>query len=248
MNADDPWGRRLLERPSIPVTTYALDGAADLRASEVQVGHEGVSLVVDGVRVDSALRGRFNAANCLGVFAVGRVLGIPDDRLAAGIGSIATVPGRMEPVDAGQPFAVVVDYAHTPDSILGVLRGARALADGQVIVVFGCGGDRDRAKRPMMGRAASEHADLTIVTSDNPRHEDPAEIIAEVVAGILPGASYRVEIDRRAAIHDAVVSARPGDIVVIAGKGHETTQSVGDETVPFDDREVARAAIAEAIA
>jgi UDP-N-acetylmuramoyl-L-alanyl-D-glutamate--2,6-diaminopimelate ligase len=248
VNADDPWGRRLLQRPSIPITTYALDAPADLRASRVEVGHEGVSLVVEGVRVDSALRGRFNAANCLGVFAAGRVLGIPDDRLATGIGSIATVPGRMEPVDAGQPFAVVVDYAHTPDSILGVLRGARALADGQVIVVFGCGGDRDRAKRPMMGRAASEHADLTIVTSDNPRHEDPAEIIAEVVAGIAPGASYRVEIDRRAAIHAAVVSAQAGDIVVIAGKGHETTQSVGDETFPFDDREVARAAIAEAIA
>ena len=109
----------------------------------------------------------------------------------------------MEPVDAGQPFAVVVDYAHTPDSILGVLRGARALADGQVIVVFGCGGDRDRAKRPMMGRAAAEHADLTIVTSDNPRNEDPAAIIADVVAGIPPGASYRIEPDRRAAIRDA---------------------------------------------
>jgi UDP-N-acetylmuramoyl-L-alanyl-D-glutamate--2,6-diaminopimelate ligase len=248
VNADDRWGRRLLERPAIRVTTYALDTAADLRASDVRVDRTGVSFVVDGVRVDSALRGRFNVANCLGVFAAGRVLGISDERLATGIGSVATVPGRMEPIDAGQPFAVVVDYAHTPDSILGVLRGARALADGQVIVVFGCGGDRDRAKRPMMGRAAGEHADLTIVTSDNPRNEDPAEIIADVIAGIPPGASYRIEVDRRAAIRDAVAAARPGDIVVIAGKGHETTQSIGDETLPFDDREVARAAIDEVVA
>jgi len=248
VNADDRWGRRLLDRPSIPVTTYALDTAADLRASDVAVGHEGVSVTVDGVRIESGLRGRFNAENCLGVFAVGRVLGIPDGQLVAGIGSVGSVPGRMEPVEAGQPFSVVVDYAHTPDSILNVLRGARALADGQVIVVFGCGGDRDRAKRPLMGRAASEQADLTIVTSDNPRHEDPDAIISDVIAGIPAGASYRIEPDRRAAIREAVAAAKPGDIVVIAGKGHETTQTIGDEVFPFDDREIARAAIAEVVA
>jgi UDP-N-acetylmuramoyl-L-alanyl-D-glutamate--2,6-diaminopimelate ligase len=155
----------------------------------------------------------------------------------------------MEPVSAGQAFAVVVDYAHTPDSILSVLRGARALADdGQVMVVFGCGGDRDRAKRPLMGRAAVAGADLVIVTSDNPRHEDPDAIIGEILDGIGDRSHVLVEPDRRRAISLAMHAAKPNDVVVIAGKGHETTQTIGDDDVPFDDRIVAREAIAEATA
>jgi len=154
------------------------------------------------------------------------------------------VPGRMEPVDAGQDFTVVVDYAHTPDSIHSVLRGARGSAEGRVIVVFGCGGDRDRAKRPMMGQAAAEDADLVIVTNDNPRTEDPLAIIDEITSGIPDGAAAIVEPDRAAAIERAIDAARPGDVVVVAGKGHETTQEIDGMLLPFDDREVARAALA----
>jgi UDP-N-acetylmuramoyl-L-alanyl-D-glutamate--2,6-diaminopimelate ligase len=178
------------------------------------------------------------------VVAVATALDIPIDEAARAIATVPLVPGRMEPVETGQGFAVVVDYAHTPDSIHSVLRGARASADGRVIVVFGCGGDRDRAKRPMMGRAAAEDADLVIVTSDNPRSEDPLAIIEQVMSGIPDDAASIVEPDRRTAIERAIDEARSGDVVVIAGKGHETTQEVGGAFVPFDDREVARAALA----
>jgi UDP-N-acetylmuramoyl-L-alanyl-D-glutamate--2,6-diaminopimelate ligase len=243
VNADDPWGRRLLADPTIETSTFAVDTDADLRATEVEVGREGVAFRVDGVHVRSPLRGRFNVHNCLGVLAVARGVGIEDAAIVAGIGDLQVVPGRMEPVDAGQPFTVVVDYAHTPDSIHSVLRGARPLADGQVIVVFGCGGDRDRAKRPSMGRAASEGADLVIVTSDNPRSEDSQRIIDEIVSGIPSETAVIVEPDRRAAIGRAIDAAEAGDVVVIAGKGHETTQEIGDEVLPFDDRIVARTAL-----
>ncbi|MEP6757565.1 MAG: UDP-N-acetylmuramoyl-L-alanyl-D-glutamate--2,6-diaminopimelate ligase [Actinomycetota bacterium] len=244
VNADDVWGRRLLEEPSIPTTTFALDAQADLRARDIEVREDGVGFAVDGLEVRSALRGRFNIENCLGALAVSRVLGIPGDDAVSAIASVPLVPGRMEPVEAGQGYAVVVDYAHTPDSILNVLRGARALAAGRVIVVFGCGGDRDRAKRPIMGRVAAEESDLAIVTSDNPRSEDPAAIIDQVVAGMAAGASYLVEPDRRSAIALGIAEARDGDVVVIAGKGHETYQEVGVDVLAFDDRVAAREAIA----
>jgi UDP-N-acetylmuramoyl-L-alanyl-D-glutamate--2,6-diaminopimelate ligase len=248
-NADDAWGRRIASEATVPVGTYALDGPADVRARDVVADAKGVRFVVDGVEVRSALRGRFNASNCLAAFAAGFAIDLPAAAIAQGIASVDVVPGRMEPVSAGQAFAVVVDYAHTPDSILSVLRGARALADdGQVMVVFGCGGDRDRAKRPLMGRAAVAGADLVIVTSDNPRHEDPDAIIVEILDGIDDRSHVVVEPDRRRAISLAMHAAKPGDVVVIAGKGHETTQTIGDDDVPFDDRIVAREAIAEAIA
>jgi UDP-N-acetylmuramoyl-L-alanyl-D-glutamate--2,6-diaminopimelate ligase len=154
------------------------------------------------------------------------------------------VPGRLERVDAGQPFEVIVDYAHTPDALVHALGAVREHVAGRILTVFGCGGDRDRGKRPLMGRAAAEGSDLAWVTSDNPRSEDPAEIAAEVAAGAPVGA-LRVELDRRAAIAAALAEARPGDAVLIAGKGHETTQTFADRTVPFDDREVARGLLAE---
>jgi UDP-N-acetylmuramoyl-L-alanyl-D-glutamate--2,6-diaminopimelate ligase len=248
VNVDDDYGRRLVVSPAIPLRTYGLDNDADVRGTDLMVDAEGVGFTVAGVPVRSALRGRFNASNCLGAFTVGLALGTAPEVIARGLASVRLVPGRMEPVEAGQAFAVVVDYAHTPDSILHVLRGARALAAGQVIVVFGCGGDRDRAKRPFMGRAATENADLTIVTSDNPRHEDPDVIIAEIVGGIPAGRRYLVEPDRRKAIAEAVHVATPGDVIVIAGKGHETTQTIGEDIRPFDDRTVAREAIVEALA
>ena len=243
VNADDPWGERLLGAAEIPLSSFAVERPADVRAEAVDVGRAGVRFRVGGLEVRSRLRGRFNVHNCLGVVAVGRALGIDDGAIAAGIEAVKVVPGRMEPIDAGQPFTVVVDYAHTPDSIHSVLRGARPLADGQVIVVFGCGGDRDRAKRPSMGRAASEDADLVIVTSDNPRSEDPGRIIEEIVAGIRTGAAVIVEPDRRLAIGRAIEEAGAGDIVVIAGKGHEATQEAAGEVLPFDDRVVAREAL-----
>ena len=156
--------------------------------------------------------------------------------------ALAAVPGRFEPVDEGQGFAVLVDYAHTPDSLAATLRAARELVRGRLICVFGCGGDRDRGKRPLMGRAAAEEADVVIVTSDNPRSEDPLAIIAEVVAG-APPAAVDVEPDRRAAIVRALEQARDDDVVVIAGKGHELGQEIGGSTRPFDDRVVAREAL-----
>lgn len=244
VNADDPWGRRLLEDPSIAMTTFAVEGEADLRAEEVRTDATGVAFRAGGIEVRSPLRGAFNVANCLGALAVARALGI-DLRVAAeALGEVQVVPGRMEPVEAGQDFLVVVDYAHTPDSILHVLRAARPLATGRVIVVFGCGGDRDRAKRPLMGEAATSGADLTVLTSDNPRSEDPSAIIGEIVPGaVTGGGAFVVEPDRHAAIGMAIAEAGPGDVVVIAGKGHEAYQEVGGRVEPFDDRAVARRAL-----
>ena len=244
VNADDPWGRRLLDDPVVATTSYGVDPAADVRADDVSVDVDGATVVVGGVFVRTALRGRFNVENVLAALAAAQVVGIGFDVGARGVGEVQRVPGRMEPVDAGQDFTVVVDYAHTPDSIHSVLRGARGSAEGRVIVVFGCGGDRDRAKRPMMGRTAAEDADLVIVTNDNPRSEDPLAIIDEITSGIPDGAAAIVEPDRAAAIERAIDAARPGDVVVVAGKGHETTQEIDGVLMPFDDREVARAALA----
>ena len=245
VNAGDAWGRDLLATIAIPSHTFAVDRDADLRARDVQVDARGVSFAADGMEVRSGLRGRFNVENCLAALGVARILGIDLDVAAQGLSRVREVPGRMEPIEAGQDFLVVVDYAHTPDSIRNVLRGARSMAAGRVIIVFGCGGDRDRAKRPAMGEAATVAADLTIVTDDNPRSEDPAAIIEEILPGARAGGgAFVVEHDRRAAIGRAVLEAAPGDVVVIAGKGHETYQEIGDSLLPFDDRVVAREALA----
>jgi UDP-N-acetylmuramoyl-L-alanyl-D-glutamate--2,6-diaminopimelate ligase len=191
--------------------------------------------------VRARLRGAFNVHNCLAALAAARQVGIPDDATAGGIAAVPGVPGRMEPVEAGQPFQILVDYAHTPDSVENVLHAARPLAEGRVIVVLGCGGDRDRGKRPLMGEAATRLADLTVITSDNPRSEDPRAIIDEIEPGARRGGGdYVIESDRRAAIRVAIERAEPGDVVVIAGKGHETGQEFADRTISFDDRVVAR--------
>ena len=241
LNADDPSGRALIGRAAIPVVTFGVDRDADLRASDVAVDAGGISFRVEGVEVRSTLRGGFNVSNCLAAMGSAREVGIPLDTAADALGEVRDIPGRMETIDAGQEFLVVVDYAHTPDSIRVVLRGARSLAAGRVIVVFGCGGDRDRAKRSPMGRAATSSADLTVITTDNPRSEDPLAIIQEIVPGaVAGGGEYVVEPDRRAAIRLAVREAKPGDIVVIAGKGHEPYQEVAGAAVPFDDRSIAR--------
>ena len=238
INWDSPEGRRLAGR--IPTLTYGLDAEADLRAREVEVSSEGLRFRADGVEVTARLRGAFNVHNCLAAVAAARQSAIPDRAAVRGIAALPGVPGRMEPVEAGQPFPILVDYAHTPDSVENVLRAARPLAERRVIVVLGCGGDRDRSKRPLMGEAATRLADLSVITSDNPRSEDPLAIIGEIEDGARRGdGEYVIEPDRRAAIRLAIERARPGDVVVIAGKGHETGQEFADRTIPFDDRVVA---------
>jgi UDP-N-acetylmuramoyl-L-alanyl-D-glutamate--2,6-diaminopimelate ligase len=257
VNVDDPYGRRLAEE--FDCLTFSAEGApADYRATDVSFDATGATFTVlmgrkpdhmtgfrpinAEVRVRTGMPGHFNVANALGAFAAAEALGVDAADAAAGLAAAARVPGRFEPIDEGQGFAVLVDYAHTPDSMENVLRAARRLTDGRLISVFGAGGDRDRAKRPLMGRAGGVLSDLAIITSDNPRSEDPAAIVAEVAAGAREGdAELLVEVDRHAAIALALGRARPGDTVVIAGKGHEQGQEFeGGRKVPFDDREVAR--------
>jgi UDP-N-acetylmuramoyl-L-alanyl-D-glutamate--2,6-diaminopimelate ligase len=224
LNAGDEHGRRLAEELPDAIT---FDAAADGSA-------------LDGV--DLRLRGRFNADNALGAVLAARALGCDDDAIRRGLESVRGVPGRFESVDAGQPFHVIVDYAHKPDALEKVLRAARELADGnRVIVVVGAGGDRDRGKRPLMGKLAAELADVAIITSDNPRSEDPEAIVAEIAAGAER--PVEVELDRAVAIAHAVELAQPGDVVLIAGKGAEQGQEFADRTVPFDDREAAKEAL-----
>ena len=240
VNADDEYGRRLadeLRRSRTPLVTFGLTVEADVRADGLEVTASGIRFSSDGLEIRSRLRGRFNAENLLGVIAAARALDIDEASISEGIAAVGGVPGRLEPVDEGQPFTVLVDYAHTPDSLANVLRSAREVATNRLVCVFGCGGDRDRGKRPVMGRLAHELADVAIVTSDNPRSEDPLAIIDEIVAG---AGDLVVEPDRRAAIAQAIELAEPGDVVVIAGKGHEQGQEIAGRTLPFDDREVAR--------
>jgi UDP-N-acetylmuramoyl-L-alanyl-D-glutamate--2,6-diaminopimelate ligase len=187
------------------------------------------------------LPGHFNVENALAALALTRGLGVPLESAVAGLRGAGPVPGRMEPIAEGQDFAVLVDYAHTPDSLVNVLAAARKLTGGRLISVLGCGGDRDRAKRPLMGRAGAEASDVCILTSDNPRSEDPEAILADVLAGIEDRSNVIVEVDRRKAIATALGEARPNDLVVIAGKGHEQGQEFeGGRKIPFDDRDVAR--------
>jgi UDP-N-acetylmuramoyl-L-alanyl-D-glutamate--2,6-diaminopimelate ligase len=240
---DSEPGQILAERAAqagLAVEGYTLDDVEGLT-----VGIASSCFRWQGVDVAVPLGGRFNAANALAAATAARVLGLDPATIAAGIAAAPPVPGRFEAVDAGQPFAVIVDYAHTPDGLEEVLGAARDAAQGHdVIAVFGCGGDRDRAKRPLMGAVAARLADAVVITSDNPRSEDPAAIISDVLAGIADQRHVVVEADRRRAIATAVVAARPGDVVVVAGKGHETVQVIGDREYPFDDRVVVREELA----
>ncbi|HEY8298531.1 MAG TPA: UDP-N-acetylmuramoyl-L-alanyl-D-glutamate--2,6-diaminopimelate ligase [Candidatus Baltobacteraceae bacterium] len=243
-NADDElgalWARELRGRKS--VLTYALHASADIRAESVVVRADGSSFRSAGQEFSIRIPGRFNVANALCAIAVARSLEIDDAKTAAGLASLAGVRGRMEHV-RGAGIDVVVDYSHTPDSLENALRALRETTRGSLIVVFGCGGDRDRGKRPLMGAVAARLADFTIVTSDNPRHEPPQSIVDEIGPG-LGNAPHAIELDRRAAIEQAIESARAGDVVLVAGKGHETYQLVGGEVLEFDDATVARDALA----
>jgi UDP-N-acetylmuramoyl-L-alanyl-D-glutamate--2,6-diaminopimelate ligase len=245
VNVDDPYGRRLAGEIESP-TTYAIDHDADYRAVDVRFDTNGSTFTLrhpDGqVELTTRLPGLFNVQNALAAVAAARALDVPMDTIARALADAGRVPGRFEPVDEGQDFAVLVDYAHTPDSLDNVLRAAREITRGRLHVVFGAGGDRDTAKRPLMGRAAAEHADRVIVTSDNPRSEDPEAIVDMVMAGAGPDAERIV--DRRAAIARAIETAEPGDVVVIAGKGHEQGQEFENgRKEPFDDRTEARNAL-----
>ena len=245
VNVDDEWGRRLADELQAahraPLITFGLGSGAEVRADGLQLDARGSRFRVAGIEIETGLRGSFNVENVLGAVAAGILLDIDEDAIAAGVAALSGVPGRFEAVDEGQPFAVIVDYAHTPDSLDVVLHAARDLGTGRVIAVFGAGGDRDRGKRPLMGRIARDRADLAIVTSDNPRSEDPLAIIQDVLQG--SGMDVEIDPDRRSAIHRAIGIAEPGDVVVIAGKGHEQGQDIGGIVQQFDDRDVAREAL-----
>jgi UDP-N-acetylmuramoyl-L-alanyl-D-glutamate--2,6-diaminopimelate ligase len=237
-NVDDVHGRLLVDTAPIPMTAFGLADLADL-----VVTPSSHSYVWRGQRIEVGIGGAFNAMNSLAAATAGALLDIPLGVIAQGLAGAGTVPGRFEAVSAGQPFDVIVDFAHTPDGLREALTAARSVAgDGRVLVVFGCGGDRDREKRPEMGAVAASLADQVVVTSDNPRSEDPLEIINAIIQGV-PG-DYRERIvsepDRRRAFAAAFQMAAPGDLVLIAGKGHETSQTIGSQVVPFDDRAVAR--------
>src|SRR5262249_22150867 len=218
VNVSGEWGRRLAVELTDAIT---FDGSSD---------------VLDGIELP--LRGAFNRENAIGAALAAEALGVERDAVKSGIESVKGVPGRFESIEAGQPFIVIVDYAHTPDSLANVIHAARGLGDGRLTVVFGAGGDRDRGKRPLMGRVVSELSDRAILTSDNPRSEIPEAIAADVAAGAL--GPLEQELDRRAAIELALAGAAAGDVVVIAGRGAEAEQELGTGKVPFDDREVAR--------
>jgi len=250
VNIDDEWGRRLAavcaERGLRPVTFGVRSADAMLRAVDVTLEASGSAFTLVGGssprRVRTGLVGEFNVCNALAAAAAARAAGLAEDAVVAGLETPLVVPGRMERVDSGRGPCVIVDYAHTPDALESVLGAVRPIAGsgGRVLVVYGCGGDRDRAKRPLMGAVAAQGADAAYLTSDNPRGEDPAAIVAEIMSGVPGGRAPYVELDRRVAIRAALASAGSADVVVIAGKGHETGQTAGGTTRPFDDRSVAR--------
>lgn len=236
LNLDDPHGRLLRDAAEVPSVGYQLADAEDL-----VLDHAGSQFTWRGVPMRVGLAGRFNVANAVAAATAAAALGITPEQVAAGLASAGSVPGRVERIDEGQPFLALVDYAHTPDGLEQLLLAARELVgSGRVILAFGAGGDRDHSKRPQMGQVASHLADVVILTTDNPRHEDPAAIISQVESGIDEPLDLRIEPDRRTAITVAVAAARPGDVVLVAGKGHEATQTFGDEVLPFDDRSVLR--------
>lgn len=251
LNVDDPAHKQYLALTAAEPITYGIDREADVRATDLLLTAQGTRFTLHTfagtTEVSLKLLGKFNIYNSLGAAAATLAEGIPLATVRAALERIPGVEGRVERVEAGQPFAVLVDYAHTPDGLMNVLDTVREFAAGRIITVFGCGGDRDRAKRPIMGKIAAERSGYTIVTSDNPRSESPESILLEVEKGVIEAGSstsdYELIADRRMAIQKAVEMAKAEDVVLIAGKGHETYQIIGEAKLPFDDRAVAREAI-----
>jgi UDP-N-acetylmuramoyl-L-alanyl-D-glutamate--2,6-diaminopimelate ligase len=251
LNGDDPYAPRMAALAKVRVVTFGLNPGADITAQHLQITHRGVQFLAtfpDGTQqpVTFGMPGRFNVSNALAAMAVGYVYGLKPDTMAEALARYPGVPGRFERIDEGQPFSVIVDYAHTPDGLANALATAREFALGRIGVVFGAGGDRDRGKRPLMGEVAGRLADWTVLTADNPRSEDPLDIIHQIEDGIRRvGGRWQVELDRQRAIRLAVSQSQPGDVVLIVGKGHETYQVYRDGTIHFDDREVAREVLRE---
>jgi len=249
INADDPWSDKLVQDCRVPVIRYGLTAKADVRAKDVHSDASGSRFTVTygqiSFPVKLSLVGDYNVMNALGVTALALALAIPPETIRKGLEKMAGVPGRVEKVSGSHPFTVVVDYAHTEDALRKIMGSLRALKPHKLITVFGCGGDRDRTKRPLMGQAAAEMSDWVYVTSDNPRSEDPEKITLDIEVGVrrVRSDQYTIILDRAEAIRTAVKAAQPGDIVLLAGKGHETYQIIGKQTLPFDDREVARQAL-----
>ncbi|TAN30394.1 MAG: UDP-N-acetylmuramoyl-L-alanyl-D-glutamate--2,6-diaminopimelate ligase [Actinomycetota bacterium] len=245
VNIDDPWGVRLIRDSLIAMETYSIDDAVDLH-----LGIDSSSFVLDGIPISLQIAGKHNVYNAMGAIKAAKRLGYSSEAIQKGLETFRGVPGRLERIDEGQPFKVFVDFAHTPVALEAALEAARVITPegGRVIVVFGCGGDRDRRKRPLMGEVSESLADVTILTSDNPRSEDPTVIIQEILSGMTKramtvlGESSQVLVnpDRREAIEMALSMAKEGDVVVIAGKGHETHQTIGQKEIAFSDQEVSR--------
>jgi UDP-N-acetylmuramoyl-L-alanyl-D-glutamate--2,6-diaminopimelate ligase len=246
VNADDDRAAEILHASRAPVWTYALEHPADFTAEGIHLSMEGTRFVArtpfGPVPIRTPLLGRFNVSNILAALGAALAVGVPKEVAAQGLASLEGVAGRLERVDAGQDYTVIVDYAHTDDALKNLLETVRELRPRRIITVFGCGGDRDRTKRPLMGAVASRLSDVVILTSDNPRSEPPEAILEEIRLGMPAGRGAEVEsiVDRREAIARALEMARPETAVVIAGKGHETTQTLRDRTIPFDDRQVVR--------
>lgn len=248
INIDDPWANKFMVASNVPVVTYSMHKAASWKADQVQVTADGVRYEVDGKPVQLHLTGNFNVYNSLAALAVGETLGFPEDEVIKALEDVSGIAGRFQTVKEATEFSVIVDYAHTPDGLENVISTAQAFAKGRVITVFGCGGDRDRTKRPLMGETAAKLSDYCVVTSDNPRTEDPNQILLDILPGVkkqMEEAAYHVEVDRRKAIHYAIQMAQPGDVVLLAGKGHENYQEIHGVKHHFDDYEVAQEAIAE---
>ncbi|MEW6623138.1 MAG: UDP-N-acetylmuramoyl-L-alanyl-D-glutamate--2,6-diaminopimelate ligase [Bacillota bacterium] len=245
INRDDKFYEFFRQKSGVPVFSYGVNHECDYKAANIQVKGEGVSFEVyypkGKISLSLKMTGLFNIYNSLAAFAVGHQENIPPETIKSCLENVEGVPGRFEKVNAGQDFTVIVDYAHTPDSLVNVLKSAKGFVKGRVITVFGCGGDRDRTKRPLMGEAVAMYSDFSIVTSDNPRSESPESIIEDILPGMKDHtSSYEVIPDRRQAIGRAIELAKPNDLILIAGKGHETYQEIKGKTYPFDDRVVAR--------
>ncbi len=243
INADDPAGEHIIQNTRAEVITYAVQNEANLRVCDFQSTVDGLAFRVsirgsEELEIKLQLLGDYNLHNALAAMGIGISQGLDLEVIKAGLESLDSVPGRFERVVCGQDYTVVVDYAHTPDALERVLTAARRLTEGRIITVFGCGGDRDKSKRPLMGRVATDLSNYSIVTSDNPRSEDPMEIISQIQEGIN-GNVYEAIPDRRSAIQQAIEMAEKGDMIVIAGKGHENYQILKDGRIHFDDREVA---------
>jgi UDP-N-acetylmuramoyl-L-alanyl-D-glutamate--2,6-diaminopimelate ligase len=250
INSDDPYGRRIQPPQGTQGLRYGFGENVDLRVSSLEMNFEGLRLTVEHgrekVKLRSALVGKINAYNILAACGTALSYGFDWPTIAHGIAECRQVPGRFESIEEGQPFMVVVDYAHTDDALRNVISVARQLHPKRVITLFGCGGDRDRSKRPLMGMAAGEASDFVVLTSDNPRSEDPLGIMNDALVGLRRfDTPHLAEPDREKAIHAALEAAKPGDIVILAGKGHEPYQVLKDRVIHFDDREVAREVLRE---